>query len=336
MKYSVDAALDRVMMAAQTAAMLEVAGTPKPGNVHRTRDFWDTRFEHFLAGGVALGPAIRRVASRGAFCKQHGLPLNEVKIGKAIFDAVSSVQGWHHGANTHLGTVMLLTPLAAAAGLSIPTDSLDWNIKRVQDSADRIMKATTVEDAIYIYRTLAEIGYSRHGKVETTEAPDAFDEDAIVELRSRGLTLYDVMAASAPYDRIADEMVNGFPVTFSIGVKAFRQAWGILKDVNMTTIHVFLRILSELPDLLVARKVGLQYTSNVEKAVKLGMPQALEISKAAKRALESGGFKTQQGRQLVRELDRHLHSRRNLLNPGSTADITATTLMIMLLNGWRP
>jgi len=53
------------MRAAQLAACLEVSGTPKPGNVHRAFDFPDTRFEHFLAGGVALGPATREVAGGG-------------------------------------------------------------------------------------------------------------------------------------------------------------------------------------------------------------------------------------------------------------------------------
>ncbi|MEM1607345.1 MAG: triphosphoribosyl-dephospho-CoA synthase, partial [Candidatus Bathyarchaeia archaeon] len=50
---------------AELAAALEVSGWPKPGNVHRTRDHADARFEHFLAGSIALGPSTAAAALRG-------------------------------------------------------------------------------------------------------------------------------------------------------------------------------------------------------------------------------------------------------------------------------
>ena len=336
MEITLDNALDKVMMAAQTAAMLEVSGTPKPGNVHRTRDFWDTRFEHFLAGGVALGPAIRRIASRGALSKQDNVPMDSIQVGKGINEAISSVSNWHHGANTHLGTVLLLTPIAGAAGVLALENQLNWDVNSLQKITQKVMQHTTVDDAILVYKTLSNIGYNRHGHVDTEDAPDAFNDDAYEELRKRQLTLFDVMSASSNYDRIASEMINGFPVTFEIGVKAFQRDWDAVQDVNMATIHVFLEILSKTPDLLIARKVGLQYTDNAEDAVKIGLPLAKEISKDAERALKAGGFKSHLGKQLVRKLDSRLHSRKNLLNPGSTADLTAATLMIMILSGWRP
>ncbi|OYR44892.1 triphosphoribosyl-dephospho-CoA synthase, partial [Halorubrum sp. Eb13] len=37
---------------ATLALLLEVAGTPKPGNVDRRRDLGDLRFESFLGGAV--------------------------------------------------------------------------------------------------------------------------------------------------------------------------------------------------------------------------------------------------------------------------------------------
>ncbi|MCK4382115.1 MAG: triphosphoribosyl-dephospho-CoA synthase, partial [Candidatus Lokiarchaeota archaeon] len=41
------------------SSLLELSGWPKPGNVHRTRNFEDTRFEHFLAGITAIQPNFR-------------------------------------------------------------------------------------------------------------------------------------------------------------------------------------------------------------------------------------------------------------------------------------
>ena len=39
---------------AQIASALEVSGYPKPGNVHRTRDFEDMEFEDFVISGIVI------------------------------------------------------------------------------------------------------------------------------------------------------------------------------------------------------------------------------------------------------------------------------------------
>ena len=48
---------------AQLALLLEVAGTPKPGNVDRHRDLEELRFEHFLAGAVGARDGLEMAAS---------------------------------------------------------------------------------------------------------------------------------------------------------------------------------------------------------------------------------------------------------------------------------
>jgi triphosphoribosyl-dephospho-CoA synthase len=61
-----------VASCAQLAALLEVSAYPKPGNVHRLHDFPTTKYEHFLAGSVAISPSINKVAQTGF----------EIKAGK--------------------------------------------------------------------------------------------------------------------------------------------------------------------------------------------------------------------------------------------------------------
>ncbi len=39
--------LEDLTICINVASLLELAGWPKPGNVHRTQDFQDTKFEHF-------------------------------------------------------------------------------------------------------------------------------------------------------------------------------------------------------------------------------------------------------------------------------------------------
>lgn len=45
---------------AQIASALEVSGYPKPGNVHRTRDFEDMEFEDFVISGIVIGDTIEK------------------------------------------------------------------------------------------------------------------------------------------------------------------------------------------------------------------------------------------------------------------------------------
>ncbi len=56
---------DIVGKCASLAALLEVSAYPKPGNVHRLKDFPDTKYEHFLAGSVSLGSRMREIAEKG-------------------------------------------------------------------------------------------------------------------------------------------------------------------------------------------------------------------------------------------------------------------------------
>ena len=45
---------EKIAKIAQIASCLEVSGYPKPGNVHRTRDFDDMVFEDFLISVILM------------------------------------------------------------------------------------------------------------------------------------------------------------------------------------------------------------------------------------------------------------------------------------------
>jgi triphosphoribosyl-dephospho-CoA synthetase len=87
-------------------------------------------------------------------------------------------------------------------------------------------------------------------------------------------------------------------------------------------MHTFLKVLSEHPDTFIARKVGFE--------------KAREISLNAKKVLELGGVETSKGRKGILEFDKKLRESGNLLNPGTTADLTAAALALCILSGYRP
>ena len=108
--------IDDIIRCLTLASLLELAGWPKPGNIHRTKDFESTRFEHFLAGIVAIQPDFRE------FCERiYHLPFVDdgdfslIELGEFFTRAVKSMLKWQSGGNVLLGHILILAPLAAAA-----------------------------------------------------------------------------------------------------------------------------------------------------------------------------------------------------------------------------
>ncbi|MFQ6135200.1 MAG: triphosphoribosyl-dephospho-CoA synthase, partial [Nitrososphaerales archaeon] len=141
----------------------------------------------------------------------------------------------------------------------------------------------------------------------------------------------------AEWDGVASELSNGMRSSFTIGYPTFAETYRETGDINTSTVNTYLKILSEVPDTFIARKVGLAKTSSIVEAVKIGMPESLKVSEKAKKILEAHrGMLTEEGRREVWRLDRELRSRGGTLNPGATADVTAASLMIALLSDFRP
>ncbi|MEM2873301.1 MAG: triphosphoribosyl-dephospho-CoA synthase [Nitrososphaerales archaeon] len=324
---------DEIMMAAQLASALEVSGTPKPGNVHRNADFIDTRFEHYLAGSIAIGPHIREVALKGIDASLNLIKLSEMRIGKHVKEAVHEVKLWHRGGNTHLGIILLFIPLAAAAGFMITKSKIEPNGLRTNLS--KVMKATTYQDAIDVWDAILESSVSALGRLEAEVAPDLMSIDAKSKILEKKLSLYDLMKISSKWDNIAKELTTGMRISFNLGYRTLLDVYEKTGDINIATVHAFLTILAKHPDTLIARKVGLKHTQDVSKAVKIGLMKAKKISRQAEIILRLGGLTSKNGRIELDRFDKKLRDPRNKLNPGTTADIVASSLMIAILCGIR-
>ena len=211
------------------ALLLEVAGTPKPGNVDRHRDHPDLRFEHFLAGAVGSLPGLELMAG-------------DVPLGAAFRRAVEGMAD-QRGGNTQFGALLLLAPLvrAAARGELSPA------------GATGVVEATSVDDAVSFYRAF------EHVDVAVEDPPEGLDDldvrrgsDAAPALRQRELTLRDVMDLSAGVDGVAAEWVGGFERTFEAA------AWLLADDGPVTdrASRAFLRLLADEVDTFVAKTAG--------------------------------------------------------------------------------
>lgn len=326
---------DEVMQAAQLAGVLEVSGWPKPGNVHRVADFIHTRFEQFLAGSIALGPAVRRAARRGILKASGRISIGELNLGKWVKKAVSTIRLSHSGGNTHLGMSLLFMPLAASAGITFASSGR-LTLAALRRNAVKSMRGTTTKDTLDVYEAIRLAKPAGLGEVGGLIAPSVREEKIKSKIARDGVTLFKAMKTSAKWDNIAREWTSGMRITFEIGCPTFIETYRQTGDVNTATVHTFLTILSKVPDTLIARKVGLRSTGDIQEAVKIGLKEARRVSSKASRVLVAGGLLSSDGQRELKALDRELRMDGNQLNPGTTADLTGSSLLIAILHGFRP
>lgn len=278
---------------AQIASALEVSGYPKPGNVHRTRDYDDMEFEDFVISGIVIGDTIREACA--------DVDVENPKLGKYILQAVAETDRWIKN-NTNLGIVMMTTPIAVAAAISDSFDDIRENVKV-------IMANTSVDDACDLYDA---INIADAGGMGDQDEYDVASDNAKNELRQNNQTMYDVLKISAPWDMLAREMTSDMPAVFEIGYPAYHKLRGE-KTQNEACVLTFLTILSQVPDTLISRKYG--------------SDEALKISMMTRDLLNLKDSKDFMDK--VREFDEFLY--KNKFNPGTTADLTAASIFVSYL-----
>jgi triphosphoribosyl-dephospho-CoA synthase len=327
--------LEHIRFSAELAATLEVSGWPKPGNVHRTRDYSDTRYEHFLVGSVSLGPSVELAALKGFMVAKNRLDISKIGIGKIIKKAIFDIKKSHKGGNTHLGICLLFIPLATAAAKTyIEIGNFSLNI--LQNNIRKVIRSTTPRDAISVYEAISLVSSPHElGEIKTLQAPDIYDKEAYMKILKNKISLYDVMKESSSYDTIAKELVSGMKISFNIGYKELIETFNLTKDINVAIVHTFLRILSKVPDTFIARKIGLKKVSNIKEAVKIGIEETKWISETAEQILNLGGLTTEKSAKLLWDFDHKLQNLGEDYNPGTTADLTANSLFIALLRGLK-
>jgi len=297
--------------------LLEVI-VSKPGNVTPTASFEGTRIEHFLASAVAAESSFEKAARRGITVSESKLCISDVGIGQIIKECAVDINTWQKGGNTLLGTVILFVPIAVAAGMTQTVGNFTFDFSRLRENLRLAVESTTAEDSVNLYEAIDLASPSGLGDAAEL---DVTDPDSKARLLKDDISLFEVFKIASSYDDICSEWVNNYPITFDL---AYPYLMERLKHSNLkvAVVHTFLKILSEHPDTFISRKVG------VEKS--------RAVSLEAKKVFELGGLETFEGRKSILELDRRLRESGNLLNPGTTADLTATALALCTLSGYRP
>jgi len=215
------------------------------------------------------------------------------RVGHTILEGVRRTRQVA-GTNSNLGILLLLTPLAKAAAAF----DLRTGLARTLDDLD-------VEDSRLVYEA---IRLAKPGGLGQVSKQDIKDEPT--------LPLRVVMAMAADRDLIARQYVNGFREVLEDGAPAVLEGMDRTASMEGAILYAHLFLMSRHPDSLIARKRG-----EVE---------AMESALRARAVLDKGWPHTPEGRDAFVDLDAWLRGEGRQRNPGTTADVIAACLFVLL------
>ncbi|QDT90702.1 triphosphoribosyl-dephospho-CoA synthase [Gimesia algae] len=252
----------------------------KPGNVHPEASFPDLSYADFLKSAAVIAPLLAQSI--------------EQPTGELVLSCIRKTQN-AVPSNSNLGMVLLLAPLTR-----IPAS------ETIANRISPLLHALTVEDARAVYKA---IRLANPGGMGTTEAEDIAQDPTE--------TLRDVMCLAAERDSIAREYATDFQIVLNTGVPAITEYWNQTHCWETAIIRLQLRLMSDVPDTLIARK--------------LGRAEAEEAARRARSVLQAEG-----GTGHLEEFDSWLREQGNQRNPGTTADLIVATLFVALRDGFIP
>jgi len=224
-------------------------------------------------------------------------------VGLTVRRAIEATRRWTPS-NTNLGIVLLFVPLARARFLGSTGD--------FRAAVGTVLEETSVEDARQVY---AAIRLAAPGGLGRAEAQDVAEEPCV--------TLLEAMRLAGDRDGIAREYATGFEVTFDTGAPALAAARREGLSWDDAVVETFLTLLARTPDTHIARRSGAAL--------------AREVCERAQAVLAVGGVRSDAGRRAIAAMDPALRDPANSANPGTTADLTAAAIFVVLLDGgWLP
>jgi triphosphoribosyl-dephospho-CoA synthase len=233
---------------------------------------------------------------------------SESSIGVTVRRAVEATTRWTR-ANTNLGIVLLLVPLVRAAS-RCETGEMPIDAKALRHEVRAVLAQTTLDDARDVYAAIRRAAPGGLG-----HAPE---QDVAV---APTVSLLEAMTLAAHRDDIAREYATTFEVTFEVGAPALARARADGLPWEDAVVETFLSLLAGRPDTHIARRAG--------------GAAAGRVSAGAAQALSSGGVRNATGRAMIDALHQQLRDEGNLLNPGTTADLTAAAIFVHLaIGGW--
>lgn len=254
---------------------------PMPGASSRYSDV-TVAHETRLLGVPALAAAIAGASSQ--------------MVGETVLEAVlgsRSVAGY-----ADLRTAGYLAPLGRAALLG--------------ERSEKVLTELSHGDARFFARALETARPGPFGS--------ALDEAIEVALGAgRDATLRDAMRFAADRDPMAREYARDFEISRDLACPTLFGALARVEAARPALVQAYLEVLSEVPDLDVARRASRK--------------EAEEVSRMARGVLKAGGTYSRRGLQAIANLDGLLRSDGRLAPTATEPPIVAAAFLLILEHG---
>ena len=217
----------------------------------------------------------------------------EISLGERILQAIRATQS-EVSTNTNLGMILLIAPLIQARYEAS-------EISELQQVLQSVLQHTTIQDARDVYQA---IRLANPGGMGEKPNQDISEEPNV--------SLLNTMKIAAEWDSIAAQYSNNFADVFTFGVSRYCTLLNQWHDEKWATSGLFLSFLTHYPDSLIERKFGRLKAREISDMIS-------ELEMELCRSDLPGRYEAQ-----LLEIDRQL--KRDLINPGTTADLTAASI----------
>jgi triphosphoribosyl-dephospho-CoA synthase len=222
----------------------------------------------------------------------------ETGVGQTVLDAVRATRA-AVGTNTNLGTLLLLAPLSA-----VPMG------EPLADGIGAVLAGLTAEDTKHVYEA---IRLSCAGGLGRAEQADVFSDPP------PDLNLVEAMRLAADRDTVARQYTNNFADVFEGTAEWIVQALDREFPLSGAIVWAHIRQMAQCSDSLIGRKCGARV--------------AAEATRRAAALLASEKQGQSAFRAALNDFDSWLRADGHRRNPGTTADLVAAGLFVLLREG---
>jgi triphosphoribosyl-dephospho-CoA synthase len=216
-------------------------------------------------------------------------------VGATVLAGVEATRAAIGSRNTNLGILLLIAPLAAARGES-----------PLHETIADILQNLTPQDCRDVYAAIRVVQPGGLGRV---------DEADVNAAEAPSIMLLEAMRLAADRDLVARQYVNTFADVLRTADRIESHAAAL--PLSDAIVRAFLELLRDEPDSLIARKCGVE--------------RAGEVSDGARSVLDALKSGDDVYRAVLADFDFWLRSDGHRLNPGTSADLIAAALFVLLV-----
>lgn len=216
-------------------------------------------------------------------------------IGERVFNSVKATKN-KVGCNTNLGMILLFTPL-------IKSYESKSNDIFLQSDLEYVLKHLTNIDADLVYQAISLAKPGGLGQVEQHDVNNSPD-----------ISLLEAMTIAADRDLIARQYVSNYEDIYKLGLNCLSEFAKRWNSVEWATVACHLTFMASFPDSHIRRKFGEEIAKQVQERTVSVLEQFKKNNNPAK------------SKSSLLEYDKELKD--SNINPGTSADLTAVSLLL--------